>query len=83
VYSNISSIRIDIRTAIPLAGAKGPSKLAEQAVDRNYSCTVFMGGRKAIFRKMYYFHIVTGPLGRKFHANSKNDLKPKGHKFFD
>ena len=34
-----------------------------------------MGGRKAIFLKIHYFPVLTRPLERKFHADSKNGLK--------
>ena len=40
-----------------------------------YSCTALMGGRKAIFLKNHYFHVLTSPLGQKSHAYSENDLK--------
>ena len=53
-----------------------------------HSCTVLMGRRKAIFLEIHYFHVLTSPLGRKFHADSKNGLKKfhmisEGPKFFD
>ena len=27
-----------------------------------------------VFTKLYYFGVLTSPLGRKFHKDSKNDL---------
>ena len=37
--------------------------------------TVLMGRGEAIFFKIHRFHILTSPLERKFHTDSKNDLK--------
>jgi hypothetical protein len=34
-----------------------------------------MGSRKAISFNIHRFHVLTGPLGQKFHADTKNDLK--------
>ena len=50
--------------------------------------TVLMGFRKAIFLKIHSFHVLTKPLGRKFHTYSKNDLKKfytisEGYELFD
>jgi hypothetical protein len=47
-----------------------------------------MGGRKAISLKIHYFHVLTSPLERNFHADPKNGLKEfhaisEGPKFLD
>ena len=49
--------------------------------------TVFFAQRKAIAIKINYLYVLTSPLGRKFHADSKHDLKKfhtilEGPKFF-
>ena len=59
-----------------------------QNFPRSHPNTVLMGGRKAISLKIHYFHVLTCPLGRKFHADFKNNLKKfhtisERHKFFD
>ena len=37
--------------------------------------TVLMGGRKSIFLKIRYFHVLTSLLEQKFHTYSKIELK--------
>jgi hypothetical protein len=51
--------------------------------------TVFLTAKKVIrfIIKINYLFVLKSPLGRKFHANFKNDLKTfhiitEGHKFF-
>jgi hypothetical protein len=34
-----------------------------------------MNGRKAIYIKIYYFHVLTSPLEGKLHTDSKTDPK--------
>ena len=38
-----------------------------------------MGGRKEIFIKIHYFYVLTSPLGRKFHKDSKKTGLKKFH----
>ena len=42
---------------------------------KRVQCTVLMGGIKASFLKIHYFHVLTSPLKRKLYADSENGFK--------